>query len=98
LEDYISGGCAMTRNYIKHVLAVLHAAARRQRAPEHDLLLGVVHPLAEDEPAARARILESPSRERARDGDHVLLRVAAVHAERVQLEQLATVVLVQAVA
>src|SRR6266850_5035277 len=44
---------------------------------------------------APARILDRPSGERARDLGDVFLRVAAVHAERVQLHQLAAVVLVE---
>ena len=39
--------------------------------------------------AAAARLIDGPSREDARHFLHVLLRVAAVHAERVQLHQLA---------
>src|ERR1035437_5635758 len=88
----------MTGDDVEYILAVLQAAAARQRVPEHDLRLGVVHPLAENETAAGTRLVERPSGERARDGDHVFLRVSAVHAERVQLEQLAAVVLVQTVA
>ena len=88
----------MTRDDVEHLLAVLLAAAGAQRVPEHHFRLGVVHPFAENEPAARARIVERPTGEGARDGDDVLLRVAAVHAQRVQLEQLAAVVLVQPVA
>ena len=56
----------------------------------------VVHLRAEDEAAALLRAIDRPARQDARDFDHVLLRVAAVHAERVQLHQLARVVLVQA--
>ena len=49
----------------------------------------------EHEPRSLPR-LHRPAGERARDVDDVLLRVAAVDAERVQLEQLARVVLVDA--
>ena len=50
----------------------------------------------EAEAAALPRLLDRPAGERARDLGDVLLRVAAVDAERVQLHQLAAVVLVQA--
>ena len=49
----------------------------------------------EDVAAALTRIVNRPAGERTRHLGHVLLRVAAVHAERVQLHQLAAVVLVQ---
>ena len=38
---------------------------------------------------------DGPTRQRARHVDHILLRVAAVYAQRVQLHQLSRVVLVQ---
>src|SRR5258705_10871758 len=52
-------------------------------------------PVVEREPGALLGAVDAPAREDARDGDHVLLRVPAIHAECVQLEQLARVVLVQ---
>src|SRR5205814_1544159 len=57
---------------------------------------GVVDARAEHEPAALRGWLHAPAGQDARDVDHVRLRVAAVHAERVELEQLAGVVLVDA--
>ena len=42
------------------------------------------------------RLPDRPAGEGARDFDHVLLRVSAIHAERVQLHQLAAVIFVQA--
>src|SRR6185369_2312390 len=39
-----------------------------------------------------------PARERARDLDHIFLRIAAIDAKRVQLEQLPAVVLVETTA
>ena len=47
------------------------------------------------EAAALPRVVDRPAGERARHFGDVLLRVAAVDAERVQLHQLAAVVLVQ---
>src|SRR6185369_17443950 len=46
-------------------------------------------------PATLTRPRELPAGERPRDFDHILLRIAAVHAERVQLHELACIVLVE---
>ena len=89
-------GCA--GEDVEHLLAVALTAARLDRVAEHQLRAGVVHARLEDEPAAEARILDRPAGQGPRDFLHVLLRVAAVHAERVQLHQLAGVVLVEAAA
>ncbi len=65
---------------------------------------GVVRAVVEDEVAGQAhadvaaRVCDSPAGEGARDFLHVPLRVAAFDAERVQLHQLARVVLVDAAA
>ena len=76
--------------------AVLDAAAGREDMPEHDFLAGIVHQWNEVEPALRLpRALERPPGEGARHVDHVGLGVAAVNAQRVQLEHLAGEVLVQ---
>ena len=63
--------------------------------PSTTFCAGVVQPRVEREAAALPRVVDRPPREGARDLGHVLLRVAAVHAERVQLHQLAAVVLVE---
>src|SRR5262249_1997675 len=80
---------------VEHLLAVGLAAARFDHVAEHDFLAGIVEARIEPEAAAKPRVLDRPPREGARDLGHVLLRVAAVHAERVQLHQLAAVVLVE---
>src|SRR5262249_30863676 len=81
---------------VEHLLAVILAAAGPDVVPEDDLLSFVVEPRLEPERAAVAWLIDRPAGERARDIDDVGLRVAAVHAERVQLHQLAAVVLVEA--
>src|SRR5690348_5824026 len=78
---------------VEHLLAVIDAAARLDLVSEYDLLTGVVQRRDELKSAVT---IDGPAGERAGDVDHVLLRVAAVHAERVQLEQLAPVVFVEA--
>src|SRR5439155_10649761 len=77
-------------------LAVVRAAARGYPQAEDGLLAAVVHERTEDEARGVARTVDRPARERARHLGDVLLRVAAVDAERVQLHQLARVVLVEA--
>ena len=85
----------MTGEDVEHLLAVGFAAAGLDDVAEHDLLTRIVQPRIEGEAAALARLVDRPAGEGARDFGDVLLRVAAVHAERVQLHQLAAVVLVQ---
>src|SRR6185436_12432590 len=79
--------------HVEHFLAFLHAATSGELASENDLLVRIVDRRIELELAAGA--LERPAGERARNVDHVLLGVPAVHAEGVELHQLAGVVLVQ---
>src|ERR1051325_25745 len=86
----------MARENIENHLAVLFAAARRNLMAEHHLFAIVVHPRAEDELAAPARLIYGPTREAAGDFLHVLLSVAAFDPQRVKLHQLARVVLVDA--
>ena len=85
----------MTRELVEHLFPVLDAASGLERVAEHPLDAAIVGLLVEDEAARLARLPQRPSRERARDVDDVLLRVAAVDAERVQLHQLAAVVFIQ---
>ena len=80
---------------VEHFLAIVLAAAGLDLVSEHDLLAVVVHARLELEAAALPRVRNRPTRERARHFLHVLLRVAAVDAKRVQFHQLARVVLVQ---
>ena len=77
-------------------LALLLAVPAVNVLPSTVFAAGVVHLRAEDEAAALLRPIDRPAREDARHLDDVLLRVAAVDAERVQLHQLARVVLVEA--
>jgi len=63
---------------------------------QDDLVALVVGPVVVGESGAALRPLDAPAGEDARDVDDVLLRVAAIDAERVQLEQLACVVFVDA--
>ena len=85
----------MTGEDVEHLLAVLDTAAGAERVSQHRLACSVVQLLAKRVKARIGRPAGRPARERARDLDHVVLRVAAVDAEGVQLEQLAPVVLVQ---
>src|ERR1051325_6827989 len=84
----------MRRNDVEDLLAVVHAAARLDLVAEDDLLAGVVQRRHEAELSAPR--IDRPAGKGARDVDHVLLRVTGVDAERVELEELAAVVLVEA--
>ena len=65
-----------------------------ERHAEDVLGPAVMRPVAKDESRALLRPLDAPAREDSRDLDDVLLRVTAIDAEGVQLEQLARVILV----
>ena len=82
------------RDDVEHVLAVFLSAAGREAVSKHRLFARVVRFGPENESAALADG-DAPTGQRSRHLDDVMLRVAAVHAQRVQLHQLAGVVLVE---
>src|SRR5436305_10946573 len=84
----------LTRDDVQYVLAVDFAAARWQLVPEHHLRTSVVRFRSEDELPA-LRDCDAPPGQRASDFDDVMLCIPAIDAERVQLHQFASVVLVQ---
>ena len=86
----------MTREDVEDVLAVAHAALV-DHVSKDDLPTVVMAARREPERAILAGMLDRPAGEGARDFGDVVLRVPAVHAERVELHQLAAVVLIQAV-
>ena len=63
---------------------------------EDDLVSGLVHARLEVEAAAFVGLLDGPAGKDLCDFGDIFLRVAAVHAERVQFHQFAAVVFVQA--
>ena len=79
---------------VEHLLAVFHPA-RVNFLAQHVLGIRIVQPLVEFESRVATRLVNCPSGEAARHLGHVFLRVAAVHAQRVQLHQLARVILIQ---
>ena len=85
----------MTSQDVDDLDAVLFTAAGGNRLAQDDLLLAIVHRRIELKLGNPVGVVDRPAGERARDGDDVGLRVAAVDAERVQLHQLAAVVLVE---
>ena len=91
-----AGRGRMPREQVEDGVAVALAAARLDALAQHDLLAIVVPARIEVESAAEPRVGDRPARERPRNFLHILLRVAAVDAERVQFHQLARVVLVDA--
>ena len=84
----------LAREQLEQPQPLVHAVARREPHPQDGLLTIVVGPIVEDEAAALLGSLEAPPRENAGHVDDVLLRIAAVHAEGVELQQLPGVVLV----
>src|SRR5206468_10260444 len=72
------------------------AVAGGEGHAHHDFLTVVVGPVVELEVPALLGPPYAPAGENSRDVDHVLLSVGTVHAECVQLEQLASVILVDA--
>ncbi len=87
----------MPRHGLEQDLGIALASARGDLDAEHALapvvvLVGVE---LDDRLAEAVLVAHRPTGQTARGLHHVLLRVAAVHAERVQLEQLARVVLVR---
>ncbi len=85
----------MARQQIEDALSIFLAAARRNRHAEHHFRSLVVRQVAIGEVAEIPRRVDGPPSEAAGRLAHVLLRVAAVDAQRVQLEQLARVVFIQ---
>ncbi len=89
------GGGRVRREQIEHPLAVLHAAAGGDVHPEHALAPAVVREGMELERPLLVRLADAPAGEAPGHLADVVLGVSAVDAERVQLEQLAGVVLVE---
>ena len=87
----------MARQQVQHALAVFGTVAPNDLA-EHDFVACVVHAGVEPELPGLGTPgpADGPAGQRARDVDDVLLRVAPVDAECVELQQLARVVLVDA--
>src|SRR5688500_11445208 len=85
----------MRRHDVQHALPIVRTAAGLDHLAEHGLLAAIVAARVEDEAGTLAR-LHRPARERPGHVDDVGLGVAAVDAERVELEQLSRVILVDA--
>ena len=85
----------MTGHDVENFFTFFYTTAGAKLVTEHDFFSGVVHLRPEDEAAAGDGTLDCPAGERSCNVDHILLRVTAVDAEGVKLEQLAPVVLVE---
>src|SRR6266481_7019258 len=85
----------MMRQNVQHLQAVLDAAARGDLDAEHDFRSAVVHALPEDKTGALAGSADAPAGEATRHFSDIVLRITAVHAERVQLHQLTRVILIE---
>ncbi len=62
---------------------------------QHRLHALVMNAVIEEKLRIVARLPDAPSGERLRDVDDVILRVSAIHAERVQFHEFAAVILIQ---
>src|SRR5579871_6048601 len=91
-------GGGMMRHDIEHFLSILHTTASRDRHTEHYFLSVVMEPWIEREGAAALRLIDRPTGEAARYFGDIFLRIAAIHAQRVKLQQLAPVILIQSAA
>src|SRR5437764_14618608 len=80
---------------VEHLETIILAAAGRDRYTEDDFFTFVMSTVIELEGAAAQGLADGPADEAAGNGDDVGLGVAAIDAERVELEQLARVVLVE---
>src|SRR5882672_2756010 len=86
----------MTSQDVEHLLSIFDPATTGDMHAEHDLLAGVVRRGLKGERSAHDDIVNSPSSQTAGHFLNVSLRIPAVNAERVQLHQLARVVLIEA--
>src|SRR5262245_33148966 len=88
----------MRGDRVEERVEIALAASRRDAPAQDDLRTVVVARGIERDRAGRALLAHDPTGQATRGLHHVVLRVAAMHAERVQLEELARVVLVRYVA
>ena len=95
LEGNVMRGGRMPREQVERAFAFFESLPAGNFVPSSTFVAGVVHLRPEDELPARLRPIDRPARQDPRELDDVLLRVAAVDAERVELHQLARVVLVE---
>ena len=95
LERDVASSRRMRRDDVQDFFAVFNATAGRKIVPEHFLRAAIVHGRDKAEPGIGGPA-NRPPRKRSRDLDDILLGVAAIHTERVQLQQLSRVVFVEA--
>src|ERR1700737_4877323 len=88
------GGGRLMRQDVEHPLAFLNTAAGRKPDAQNALCSDVVHGRTEDE--SSGSLIDGPSGEEAGQLRDVLLGVAAIDAEGVELHDLAGVVFVEA--
>src|SRR5260370_19868828 len=84
----------MMHEQINPSLDVLHSASMNF-LPHHDLRVGSVKPVIKLEIRILPRLVNRPASKAARYFRDVFLRVAAIHTERVQFHQLASVIFIQ---
>ena len=79
----------------KDLFAIPHPAGI-DPVPQYHLWIRVMQTLVEPELRVALRLPNGPPGEAARHFDHVLLRISAIDAQRMQFHQLAAVVFIQA--
>src|SRR5260370_41586139 len=85
----------MRRQNVQHSLAVGDAATGKNSVTEYDLFTVIVQTGTAEKQSLLVRLLNRPSGKATRDLLNVILRVAAVHTQRMQLHQLPRVVFVE---
>ena len=91
----VVSGVRIARQNIQDFFAVFHSTGVNLM-PEDGFRAVVVNAIVEEEFGVAARLLDRPSGKGLCDIDDVVLRVAAIDAERVQFHQLAAIIFVQA--
>src|SRR5690349_11769418 len=87
-------GVWIARQNVENFLAVLHSSLVNF-VPQHGLHAGVMQAIFKEKFRIAPRLPDALSGEGLRDIDDVVLRVPAIHAERVQFHEFAAVIFIQ---
>jgi hypothetical protein len=86
----------MPRQNIEHPLRIFPTPAGGNLYTQHCFLALIVNAIVVNKFAPAIRLVDGPPGEATGDFDDVVLRISAVHTQRVKLHQLTRVVLIQA--
>src|SRR6478672_9061887 len=87
----------MTGKDVQNLFAIFYASPSAQRVPEHCFRQRVMLLATKREHTWFARRRDGPTRECARYLDDIVLRIPAIDAKRMELQQLAGVVLIESI-